>query len=239
MGILLDLVRRRFRRRQRGPLPDQDPGAEHDRPERRGRTRSQPHASAERLRAAGVALRVSFGRARGEELAARCRDTSRLQGEYASVLDRYHALAADFDLEGAAFADRSAMARRAEALFRLQAQPGRRLTVSLTLPVSPDGLSAPALDAVRAVVGAGVHLGAVHLLAMDYGLAAARGHMLAEAVLARRGTPQARGARGRACWLEVDRGDCDGWRQRRERGDLHPHRRAGRVLASPTATAWG
>ena len=141
-------------------------------------------AAAERLRAAGVALRISFGGARGEELAERCRDTSTLQQEYASVLDRYHAVAADLDLEAGALADRAAMARRAEALARLQAQSGRRLTVSLTLPVSPDGLSAPALAAVRAMVAAGVHLGAVNLLAMDYGLAAARGRMAAEAILA-------------------------------------------------------
>jgi hypothetical protein len=140
--------------------------------------------AAERLSAAGVALRVSFGGAQGQELAARCRDTRRLQAEYASVLDRYHAAAADFDLEGSALADRPAMTRRAQALAGLQAQPGRHLTVSLTLPVSPDGLSAPALDAVRAMVGSGVHLGAVNLLAMDYGLAPARGHMAAEAVLA-------------------------------------------------------
>jgi hypothetical protein len=140
--------------------------------------------AAERLRAAGVVLRVSFGGALGQELATHCRDTRRLAAEYASVLDRYHALAADFDLEGAALADRPAMARRAQALARLQAQPGRRLTVSLTLPVSPDGLSASALGAVRAIVGAGVHLGAVNLLAMDKGLAPARGHMAAEAILA-------------------------------------------------------
>jgi hypothetical protein len=141
-------------------------------------------AAASRLQAAGVALRISFGGAQGEELAERCHNTNSLQTEYASVLDRYHAVAADFDLEGAALADRLAMARRAEAIARLQAQSGRRLAVSLTLPVSPSGLSVPALAAVRAMVAAGVHLGAVNLLAMDYGLTEARGHMAAEAILA-------------------------------------------------------
>ena len=41
---------------------------------------------------------------------------------------------------------------------RRQAQSGRRLAVSLTLPVSPSGLSVPALAAVRAMVAAGVAL---------------------------------------------------------------------------------
>ena len=76
------------------------------------------------------------------------------------------------------------MARRADAVARLQAQRGRRLAVSLTLPVSPAGLSAPALAAVRAMAGAGVHVGAVNLLAMDFGLAEARGRMATEALLA-------------------------------------------------------
>ena len=40
-------------------------------------------------------------------------------------------------------------------------------------------------------LGAGVHLGPVNLLAMDYGLAAARGHMVAEAVLALGAAPTA------------------------------------------------
>jgi hypothetical protein len=140
--------------------------------------------AAARLRAAGVALRVSFGGARGEELAERCRDTRSLQAAYASVLDRYHAVALDVDLEGPALADRRAMARRAEAIARLQKQSGRRLAVSLTLPVSPSGLSAPALAAVRAMVAAGVRLGAVNVLAMDFGLAQAPGHLASEAMLA-------------------------------------------------------
>ncbi len=140
--------------------------------------------AAARLRAAGVALRVSFGGARGEELAEHCPDVRSLQADYGSVLDRYQAVAADFDLEGAALANRSAMVRRAQAIARLQAQRGGRLAVSLTLPVAPDGLSAPALAAVRRMLAAGVRLGAVNLLAMDYGVAQARGHMAAEAILA-------------------------------------------------------
>ncbi len=143
-------------------------------------------AAASRLQAADVALRISFGGAQGEELAERCHDTNSLQTEYASVLDRYHAVSADFDLEGAALADRLAMARRAAAIARLQTQGGRRLAFTLTLPVSPSGLSAPALAAVRTMVAAGVHLGAVNLLAMDYGLTEARGHMAAETILALR-----------------------------------------------------
>jgi hypothetical protein len=129
---------------------------------------------AARLLAAGVALRVSFGGSQGEDLSAGCTNVNELQAAYAQVLARYHAVAADFDLEGAALAERHAMARRARAIALLQARSGRRLAVSLSLPVSPQGLSAEALGAVRAMLAAGVHLSSVNLLAMDYPTAGAR-----------------------------------------------------------------
>jgi hypothetical protein len=132
---------------------------------------------AARLRAAGVALRVSFGGSQGEELAGACTNVEQLAAAYAYVLERYHAVAADFDLEGAALADRPTMARRARALALLQARSGHRLGVSLSLSVSPNGLTARGLAAVRAILAAGVHLSSVNLLAMDYPPAEARGSM--------------------------------------------------------------
>ena len=140
--------------------------------------------AASRLRAAGVTLHISFGGARGEELAGRCPDVGSLAAAYSSVLGQYHAVAADFDLEGATLADRSAMARRAQAIARLQAQSSHRLAVTLTVAASPRGLSGSTLAAVRAMADAGVRLNAVNLLAMDYGVAQARGRMAAETVLA-------------------------------------------------------
>jgi len=139
-------------------------------------------APAARLRAAGVALRVSFGGSQGEELAGACTNVKELEAAYAYVLARYHAVAADFDLEGAALADGAAMARRARAIALLQARSGRRLGVSLSLPVSPHGLAAEGLAAVRAMLAAGVHLSSVNLLAMDYPPAEARGSMAAAGI---------------------------------------------------------
>jgi hypothetical protein len=142
---------------------------------------------AARLRAAGVALRISFGGAQGEELARRCPDAKGLEAAYASVLDGYHAVAADFDLEGAALADRQAMALRARAIALLQARAGRQVSVSLTLPASPRGLLASSLAAVRTMVAAGVRLDTVNLLAMDFAPAEVRGGMASAAILATRG----------------------------------------------------
>jgi len=139
---------------------------------------------ATRLRSEGVALRVSFGGATGSELAAACPSVERLAGAYASVLDRYDAAGADFDLEGATLSDTTAMERRAAAVARLQATLGRPLAVSLTLPVEPGGLSAPALAAVRSMIAAGVHVSVVNLLAMDYGGTWTHGQMARATILA-------------------------------------------------------
>jgi hypothetical protein len=133
---------------------------------------------AARLRGAGVGLRVSFGGASGTELAGTCLDPGRLARAYADVLDRYHATGADFDLEGATLSDRSALVRRARAIATVQAHTWRPLAVSVTLPVSAsEGLSAGALEAVRAMLAAGVRLSGVNLLAMDYGGAPPPGGM--------------------------------------------------------------
>jgi chitinase len=137
-----------------------------------------------RLRAAGVRLRVSFGGAQGSDLARGCSSASSLEAAYASVLDRYHAVAADFDLEGIMLTDHTAIVRLSRVAAELQAHTRRPLAVSLTLPVSPKGLSSAALEDVHSMLAAGVHLSTVNLLAMDYGPAIARGRMGATAIAA-------------------------------------------------------
>jgi chitinase len=139
---------------------------------------------ARRVRAAGVALRVSFGGAAGSELAETCSSTSALETAYASVLNRYQASGADFDLEGQTLADHAAMARRGAAIAALERRLGRPVSVSLTLPATPDGLSEDGLDALRTIRAAGARVNVVNLLAMDYGTPQAPGRMGRDAVLA-------------------------------------------------------
>lgn len=124
------------------------------------------------LRAAGGTLRVSFGGADGTELASACGSTGELAAAYASVIDRYDLTRVDFDIEGAALADASATTRRARAVALLQRQAkaaGRSLTVSFTLPAMPSGLTDGAAVVVAAAAREGVDVGAVNLMAMDYG----------------------------------------------------------------------
>jgi hypothetical protein len=120
------------------------------------------------VRAAGGDVKVSFGGATGIELAQACTSVSALQAEYQAVVSAYNLKYIDLDIEGAAVADPTTIARRSTALAALQkANPG--LKISLTLPVLPEGLTADGVNVVKSAKSAGVDLDLVNIMAMDYG----------------------------------------------------------------------
>jgi hypothetical protein len=123
------------------------------------------------LRAGGGDVIVSFGGATGIELAQACTSVSALQAEYQAVVSAYGLRHIDLDIEGAAAADATSIARRSTALAALQ-QANAGLTISLTLPVLPEGLTDDGLNVVRSAKNAGVDVGVVNIMAMDYGRAA-------------------------------------------------------------------
>ncbi|MGC4946419.1 cellulose binding domain-containing protein [Streptomyces sp. DT224] len=120
------------------------------------------------LRAAGGDVRVSFGGAAGSELALRCSSAADLAAAYGKVVDTYKLTKVDFDIEGGALPDTAANTRRSQAIAQLQkAHPG--LDVSFTLPVMPEGLTQPGVDLLADAKKSGVDVGAVNIMAMDYG----------------------------------------------------------------------
>lgn len=124
------------------------------------------------FRAKGGEVIVSFGGAAGQELAQTCASVPDLVTQYQSVIDTYMATSIDFDVEGGAVAQPTSIERRSQALAILQrnaATAGRKLTVSLTLPVLPTGLTQDGINVVRSAINAGVRLDVVNVMAMDYG----------------------------------------------------------------------
>ncbi|MER7106296.1 glycoside hydrolase family 18 protein [Streptomyces sp. NPDC000229] len=120
------------------------------------------------LRAQGGDVRVSFGGAAGHELALNCATAGDLATAYGKVVDQYKLTKVDFDVEGAALPDTAANTRRAQAIAQLQkSHPG--LDVSFTLPVMPEGLTQPGVDLLADARKNGVKIGAVNIMAMDYG----------------------------------------------------------------------
>lgn len=115
----------------------------------------------------GAAVRVSFGGAAGEELAATCADASALARAYGEALDAAGSTRADFDIEGDDLTDTAKVALRSEAIALLQKErPG--LQVSFTLPVMPDGLDAAATALLRAANRADVQVSTVNIMTMNY-----------------------------------------------------------------------
>ncbi|MBO3746706.1 hypothetical protein J5X84_11565 [Streptosporangiaceae bacterium NEAU-GS5] len=119
------------------------------------------------IRAGGGDVKISFGGATGIELAQACTDVTALYNEYNAVVNAYGLNYIDLDIEGSATAEPASVARRSQALARLQSAHSN-LKISLTLPVLPTGLTSDGLNVVRSARDAGVKLDAVNVMAMDY-----------------------------------------------------------------------
>ena len=161
------------------------------------------------LRAAGGDVIMSFGGAANQELALTCTTVQALADEYQAVIDAYGLTSIDFDVEGAAVADAASVQRRSAAIAVLQQRArsaGRKLDVTLTLPVMPYGLTADGLAVVRSAVNAGVVLSSIDLMTMDYGLAFPQGKMGTWAVQAATATHDQIAIRARpsdVAWLRT------------------------------------
>ena len=124
------------------------------------------------LRALGADVKPSFGGEAGTELAQSCTDVTSLTAQYQSVIDAYSLSQIDFDIEGAAVADPTSIDRRSQAMANLQAAAkakGRTLSITLTLPVLPSGLTSQGLSVVQSAISHGVTVNMVNVMAMDFG----------------------------------------------------------------------
>ncbi|WP_207346316.1 carbohydrate-binding protein [Arthrobacter sp. E3] len=137
-----------------------------------------------RLLQQGGSVSVSFGGQANDELALTCTNVDQLRDAYASVVERYNLSTIDLDLEGAGLADSTALKRRALAVAGLQSErlaAKKPLSVWLTLPVAPTGLTAEGTAAVAAMLDANVDLAGVNLMTMDFGGSKAAGTTMLQA----------------------------------------------------------
>lgn len=128
------------------------------------------------VRSLGGDVMVSFGGAAGQELAQVISNLTTLQNAYRAVITDYSLTHIDFDIEGAAVADRASIDRRSQAIAALQKEAqaaGRQLYVNFTLPVLPTGLTSDGLYVLQSALKYGVQIGGVNVMAMDYGDGAA------------------------------------------------------------------
>lgn len=124
------------------------------------------------LRAIGGDAMVSFGGASNQELAQVITNVTALKAAYQTVIDVYDLRVIDFDIEGAAAADRASIDRRSQAIAALQQDAraaGKALDVHFTLPVLPTGLTNDGLYVLQSALRFGVDIAVVNIMAMDYG----------------------------------------------------------------------
>lgn len=115
------------------------------------------------VREKGGDVIFSFGGAAGKELAEVTPEWSALYLLYSSVIKRYDAKSIDFDIEGKTLLDKQANNRRARAVLELT-RTFPKLQISLTLPVSENGLTREGLRVVESTP-----CNVVNIMAMDYG----------------------------------------------------------------------
>jgi hypothetical protein len=131
------------------------------------------------LRHMGGDVAICFGGANGAEmeLARVIDDVNELTAAYERVVEAYGVSRVNFAIEESALVDQESIDRRSQAIARLQqerASDGRPLEVWLSVPAMPAGLTSDALCVVISAHGAGIDLGGVNLMAMNFGEAAAR-----------------------------------------------------------------
>ncbi len=124
------------------------------------------------VRAKGGDAMVSFGGASGTELAQAITNVSSLTSAYQTVINAYNLTQIDFDIEGAAEADHASIDRRSQAMAALEqtaAAQGRPLSIWLTLPVLPSGLTSDGVYVLDSAIKYGVKIAGVNIMTMDYG----------------------------------------------------------------------
>ncbi|GGX35615.1 chitinase [Streptomyces chartreusis] len=121
-----------------------------------------------KLTQGGASVRVSFGGASGQELAASCDSASELARAYGTALDAAGSAQADFDVEGEQLADSDSVDLRSEAIALLQKERAD-LEVSFTLPVMPSGLDDDSVALLESANEHDVQVSTVNIMTMNYG----------------------------------------------------------------------
>lgn len=118
------------------------------------------------IRSMGGDVCVSFGGAGGTAFWQSTQNVDVLYNTYLDIVNGYGLTRIDLDVEGGA-QNKSQNEANAKAIKKLQDKTG--VSVVLTLPVLPDGLTYEGLAVLNAYLSQGVNLTAVNIMTMCYG----------------------------------------------------------------------
>ena len=123
---------------------------------------------------AGATPIISFGGQSGNELAKVCTTVSALTTAYTGVITKFGATKLDFDIEGAANVNATAVNTRRFQVIKALEKKYPNLEVSLTLPVGYSGLETAKADGdavtfLKLAKAQGARIDVINLMTMDYG----------------------------------------------------------------------
>ena len=123
---------------------------------------------------AGATPIISFGGQSGNELAKVCTTVSALTTAYTGVITKFGATKLDFDIEGAANVNATAVNTRRFQVIKALEKKYPNLKVSLTLPVGYSGLETAKADGdavtfLKLAKAQGARIDVINLMTMDYG----------------------------------------------------------------------
>lgn len=116
----------------------------------------------DRMRAAGIQYRISFGGAGSTDISKKC-SVVQLINTYQQIINIYQPIGLDFDIENTAVNSPNIMTALKTIVIN-----NPNLKISFTLPVMPSGLTAPAKNVVSLAKNAGLNY-VVNIMTMDYG----------------------------------------------------------------------
>ncbi|ORX85874.1 hypothetical protein BCR32DRAFT_199636, partial [Anaeromyces robustus] len=135
--------------------------------------------SIEKFKNKGGEIIISFGGAINDELALHHEEAQSLANEYKKVINKYHPIQLDFDMEGTSLMDNYFNGKKSKEVHQLRAKALSLLKkelkdnmpkISLCLAVNPDiGLDEKALEVIEAMKEEEVSIDIISIMAMDYG----------------------------------------------------------------------
>jgi hypothetical protein len=131
-------------------------------------------ALVKKAKTAGATPIISFGGQSGTELAKVCTTVSALTTAYTGVINKFGATKIDFDIEGAASVNATAVNTRRFQVIKALETKFPKLEVSLTVPVGYSGLETAKADGdavtfLKLAKTQKARIDVINLMTMDYG----------------------------------------------------------------------
>jgi len=118
------------------------------------------------IKDSNIQFKISLGGADGKDLSIGCKTTDELLNSYEKILNFYHPVGLDFDLEGKFLNNKKALNKIINTLELLQ-NKNKFLKITFTLPIMPEGFSNVEKNFIKKATLKKINFN-INILAMNY-----------------------------------------------------------------------